>query len=41
MARHIPNATLKAFSGVGHNIEVEMPDLLARHVLRFINRLGS
>ena len=41
MARKIPNATLKAFSGVGHNIEVEMPDLLSRHVLRFIDHAGS
>ena len=41
MARQIPNATLKAFSGVGHNIEVELPDLMSRHVLRFIDRVGS
>jgi pimeloyl-ACP methyl ester carboxylesterase len=41
MARRIPDARLKTFSGMGHQIEVEAPDLLARHVLRFMDRVDG
>ncbi len=36
MARQMPKSTLQTFDGVGHNMKVEIPDLLAAHVLRFI-----
>ena len=39
MARQIPNATLKTFSKVGHNMKLEIPDRLSRHVLRFIEQI--
>jgi pimeloyl-ACP methyl ester carboxylesterase len=38
MARQIPGATLQTFDGVGHNMKVEIPDLLAGRVLRFIGQ---
>ena len=39
MASQIPEATLQTFDDVGHNMKVEIPELLASHVLRFIEQL--
>ena len=39
MARLIPNATLRTFAGVGHNMKHEIPERLARNVLRFIRQV--
>lgn len=41
MARRMPNAKLKTFADVGHNMKVEIPDRLARYVLRFIEGVGG
>ena len=35
MAENIPNARLKTFDGVGHNMKVEIPDILASTVIVF------
>ena len=39
MARRIPRATLRTYAGVGHNMKHEIPDRLARQVLRFIRQV--
>ena len=41
MARRMPNAALETFDGVGHNMKVEIPDLLAGRVLNFIDRVEA
>ena len=41
MSDRIPGAALQMFDGVGHNMKVEIPDLLARRVLEFIGRPGD
>ena len=41
MAQRIPNASLKTFEGVGHNMKVEIPDLLAGNVRDFIGKIDS
>ena len=41
MAQRIPNASLKTFEGVGHNMKVEIPDLLAGSVRDFIGKIDS
>ena len=38
MARRMPKAALETFDGVGHNMKVEIPELLAGQVLEFIDR---
>ena len=37
MVDKIPNACLKTFDGVGHNMKVEIPEILANTVLDFIS----
>jgi hypothetical protein len=32
---------LEVFDGVGHNMKVEIPDLLAGRVLRFIEQVAT
>ena len=39
MARRMPGATLEVFDGVGHNMKVEIPEILAARTLDFIERL--
>jgi 3-oxoadipate enol-lactonase len=39
MARQIPGAVLQTFEGVGHNMKVEIPELLAGRVLQFIGQV--
>ncbi len=39
MVGQMPNATLEVFEGVGHNMKVEIPDILAARTLRFIDGL--
>jgi pimeloyl-ACP methyl ester carboxylesterase len=39
MARQIPEVVLQTFDGVGHNMKVEIPDLLAGQVLQFIGQV--
>ena len=41
MAQQIPNASLQTFEGVGHNMKVEIPDLLAERVREFIGKIES
>ena len=41
MAQQIPNAVLQTFHGVGHNMKVEIPDLLAARVRDFIGKIES
>ncbi len=41
MAQEIPNASLQTFDGVGHNMKVEIPDLLARAVRDFVGKIES
>lgn len=41
MTDTMPNATLEAFDGVGHNMKVEIPDILARRTLDFIDAIDS
>ena len=41
MAQQIPNASLQTFEGVGHNMKVEIPDLLAGRVRDFVDRAAS
>ena len=41
MARRMPRATLESFDGVGHNMKVEIPDILAGRVLEFIDRVEA
>ena len=36
MADQLPNAKLLSIDGVGHNMKVEIPEVLAGHVLEFI-----
>ena len=39
MVEKIPNACLKTFDGVGHNMKVEIPEILANTVLDFISEV--
>jgi pimeloyl-ACP methyl ester carboxylesterase len=39
MAQRMPRATLEVFDGVGHNMKVEIPEILAARTLDFIERL--
>ena len=41
MAENIPNACLKTFDSVGHNMKVEIPDTLARTVMDFIRKVET
>jgi len=41
MAQQIPNASLQTFECVGHNMKVEIPDLLAGEVTDFIGKIDS
>ena len=41
MAQEIPNASLQTFEGVGHNMKVEIPDLLASAVRDFVGKIES
>lgn len=41
MAAQIPNARLETFDGVGHNMKVEIPELLSERVSRFIDRIDG
>jgi pimeloyl-ACP methyl ester carboxylesterase len=41
MAQQMPNATLKTFTGVGHNMKVEIPDLLAGSVRDFAGKIDA
>ena len=41
MAQQMPNASLQTFEGVGHNMKVEIPDLLAARVLDFVRKIES
>ena len=36
MAERMPNAQLELFDGVGHNMKVEIPDVLAQRTLQFV-----
>ena len=38
MAHQLPNAKLLSFDGVGHTMRVEIPEVLAGHVLEFIRQ---
>ncbi len=41
MAQQIPNASLQTFESVGHNMKVEIPDLLAGRVRDFVGKIDS
>ncbi|MFQ6029775.1 MAG: alpha/beta fold hydrolase, partial [Dehalococcoidia bacterium] len=41
MVGRIPNATLQTFDEVGHNMKVEIPDLLAQRTREFIRQVES
>ena len=41
MTESIPNACLKTFDGVGHNMKVEIPDILAGTVMDFIRKVET
>ncbi len=41
MAQRMPKARLRSFEGVGHNMKVEIPDLLAGSVRDFIGEIES
>ena len=41
MAERIPKAALETFDGVGHNMKVEIPDILAGRVSEFIGRVEA
>ena len=41
MRRQIPQATLELFDGVGHNMKVEIPEVLAQRTLSFIREVGQ
>ena len=41
MAERIPNAALETFEGVGHNMKVEIPEILAGRVSEFIGRVEA
>ena len=41
MARRMPKATLETFDGVGHNMKVEIPDILASRVLNFVDQVDA
>ena len=36
MAQRMPRATLEVFDGVGHNMKVEIPEILAARTLDFM-----
>ena len=40
MQQRMPRANLEVFDGVGHNMKVEIPDLLAQRTLSFITGAG-
>ncbi len=40
MQQRMPRASLEVFDGVGHNMKVEIPDLLAQRTLSFITAAG-
>ena len=39
MVQQMPNASLQTFEGVGHNMKVEIPDLLAGSVRDFVGKI--
>jgi pimeloyl-ACP methyl ester carboxylesterase len=39
MAQRMPRATLEVFDGVGHNMKVEIPEILAARTLDFIEQV--
>ena len=41
MAGRMPRATLEVFHGVGHNMKVEIPDILAARTRAFIGSVGG
>jgi 3-oxoadipate enol-lactonase len=41
MAQQIPNASLQTFEGVGHNMKVEIPDLLAGSIRDFAGKIDA
>ena len=41
MAVRIPNAQMELFDGVGHNMKVEIPDMLAERTLRFVQEVEA
>ena len=41
MAQQIPRASLELFDGVGHNMKVEISEVLAARTLDFIRRVGQ
>jgi pimeloyl-ACP methyl ester carboxylesterase len=41
MAEQMPKARLQMFEDVGHNMKVEIPDLLASSVRDFIGEIES
>ena len=41
MADRIPQAEMKVFGGVGYNVKVEIPDLLAAAVVTFVQQVDS
>ena len=41
MVDGMPNATLEVFHGVGHNMKVEIPDILAESTRAFISSVGG
>ena len=41
MAHQMPNARLQTFEDVGHNMKVEIPDVLAGRVRDFIGEIES
>ena len=41
MLDRMPNATLETFDNVGHNMKVEIPDLLAERTLEFIGQVET
>ena len=41
MLERMPQATLETFDQVGHNMKVEIPDLLAQRTLEFIGQVET
>ena len=41
MLEEMPHATLETFDQVGHNMKVEIPDLLAQRTLEFIGQVET
>ena len=39
MVEQMPNASLELYDGVGHNMKVEIPDVLARRTLEFVRSI--